>query len=327
MQQLAWLGETPVRCGCLALHSDQGDDVPGALVVAGTYHRDGDAMPLVGNVYAAANFPPPEFLATSGWSNETDIVMLLPIKTAARDWGMLALCAPIENQFNSDRPNIGMWGPLLSAALERNALQAELAEQQDTLRLAYEQRLITENIRDLIGMLDQQGRYLYASPSYQNVLGYSPAALAGASLFEYAHLDDLVSLRELWATILAAGTGQGSFRARHVGGDWRWLEVAGTAIVRAGVPSVVIISRDVTERRQLEAELLQSQKMESIGRLAGGVAHDFNNLLTVIGGYADLAIEGLPPGDVLRGDWKRSGRPLCEPQTSLASCWLSLVSS
>lgn len=302
VQQLAWLGETPVRWGCLALHSDRGIDLPGTLVVAGTYHRDGDMMPPVGNAYAASIFPPPELLATSGWSNKTDIVMLLSIKTATRDWGILALCAPIENQFNSDQPNIGMWGPLLSAALERNALQAEIAEQQDTLRLAYEQRLITENIRDLIGMLDQHGRYLYASPSYQNVLGYSPAALAGASLFEYAHLDDLASLRELWATILATGTGQGGFRARHASGDWRWLEVAGTAIVRAGVPSVVIVSRDVTERRQLEAELLQSQKMESIGRLAGGVAHDFNNMLTAIGGYADLAIEGLPLGDELRGD-------------------------
>jgi PAS domain S-box-containing protein len=302
VQQLAWLAGTPVRCGCLALHSDRGADLPGALVVAGTYHRDGDAMPPIGNAYAASNFPPPEFLATSGWGNETDIVILLPIKTAARDWGMLALCAPIENQFTSDRPNIGMWGPLLSAALERNVLQAEIAEQQDTLSLAYQQRLITENIRDLIGMLDQHGRYLYASPSYRTVLGYDPAALMGAALFDYAHPDDLAGLRELWTLILVAGTAQGTFRARHAGGDWRWLEIAGTAIVRAGAPSVVIVSRDVTERRQLEAELLQSQKMESIGRLAGGVAHDFNNMLTAIGGYANLAIEGLPADCELHGD-------------------------
>jgi signal transduction histidine kinase len=62
------------------------------------------------------------------------------------------------------------------------------------------------------------------------------------------------------------------------------------------------LKRDLTERRNLEAQLLQAQKMESVGRLAGGVAHDFNNLLTAITGYADLALNAMPPDTEARSD-------------------------
>jgi len=67
-------------------------------------------------------------------------------------------------------------------------------------------------------------------------------------------------------------------------------------------PSFEMIAEDVTERRLLEDQLRHSQKMEAVGRLAGGVAHDFNNLLTVIKGYSDLMLNELRPGDRLRNE-------------------------
>jgi two-component system cell cycle sensor histidine kinase/response regulator CckA len=80
------------------------------------------------------------------------------------------------------------------------------------------------------------------------------------------------------------------------------VEVRAGRIEYAGMAGLLLHVRDITDHKQLEAQLAQSQKMEGIGRLASGVAHDFNNLLTVIGGYTNLALEQLAPADPLYGD-------------------------
>ncbi len=80
------------------------------------------------------------------------------------------------------------------------------------------------------------------------------------------------------------------------------VEVAFTAIETGGREVILSIARDISEREQLMIQLLRSQKMESVGRLAGGVAHDFNNLLTVINATVDLAMPDAPAGSSLRRD-------------------------
>ena len=74
-------------------------------------------------------------------------------------------------------------------------------------------------------------------------------------------------------------------------------EVTATSLMHKGKKAVHIFMRDVTQRKNLEQQLLQSQKMESVGLLAGGIAHDFNNILTVIGGYGSLLEASIPSGD------------------------------
>ncbi|MFI5377828.1 MAG: PAS domain S-box protein [Tepidisphaerales bacterium] len=92
------------------------------------------------------------------------------------------------------------------------------------------------------------------------------------------------------------------WRSRRKNGELFWTEVALRSTSIGGRGRVLAVVRDISERKRaeqeqsrLEQQLRQSQKMEAIGQLAGGIAHDFNNLVTVICGYAEMAIAGLPP--------------------------------
>src|SRR5258705_6832374 len=92
-------------------------------------------------------------------------------------------------------------------------------------------------------------------------------------------------------------------RVVHKNGTWRYLEGVFTNLLDdPSVGAIVNNYRDVTDRRILEEQVILSQKMEAIGRLAGGVAHDFNNILTAIGGYTHPLLAALPPDDKRRRD-------------------------
>jgi signal transduction histidine kinase/CheY-like chemotaxis protein len=105
------------------------------------------------------------------------------------------------------------------------------------------------------------------------------------------HPDDRAATRAAIDTLSAATTSRLEYRTVWPDGSVHWIVGQGRHVQAVGSHRVVGIGMDVTERKQLESQLSQAQKMEAIGQLAGGVAHDFNNLLTAILGYASMLAE------------------------------------
>jgi two-component system cell cycle sensor histidine kinase/response regulator CckA len=164
-------------------------------------------------------------------------------------------------------------------------------------------RLITENAADMIAVVDGSGNRLYNSPSYQKILGYSPEELRQTKGIEQVHPDDREKVIDAAIDAQRSGVGRSvEYRIRHKDGHWVPLESTASVVRNSsgGVEKLVIVNRDITERKDLEKKLLLSQKLEAIGRLSGGVAHDFNNLLGVILGYAEELQKRIPPDDPYR---------------------------
>jgi PAS domain S-box-containing protein len=175
---------------------------------------------------------------------------------------------------------------------------------QEALRRSEEYfRSLIENASDPIVVLDAAGTVLYESPALEKMLGWRPEERRGHSGLELLPEEDRPGISETVRGLLQepGRTELIETRALHRDGSWRNIEaVAKCRRDEDGKLTIVINVRDLTVRRDLEAQLNQAQKMEAVGRLAGGVAHDFNNLTTAILGYSELMLRRLGPDDPLR---------------------------
>ncbi len=176
-------------------------------------------------------------------------------------------------------------------------IRRELAEREELFRL------ISENAADMIALVDSSGQRMYNSPSYGKTLGYTREELQNAPPLEQIHPEDRPKIEEAAREALGGEGGRRiEYRMRHKDGSWRIFESTASPVsdTSGKVEKLVIVNRDITDRKRLEEQFRQAQKMEAVGQLSGGIAHDFNNLLGVIIGYGEILQEGLAADHPLR---------------------------
>jgi two-component system, cell cycle sensor histidine kinase and response regulator CckA len=163
---------------------------------------------------------------------------------------------------------------------------------------------VVEQATESIMITDAQGTVTYVNPAFESISGYSQAEVIGQNprILKSGH-QDAAFYRRMWETLARGEVWKGRLVNRRKDGTL-FQEDATIGPVRDGsgrLVNFVAVKRDVTTEMRLERQLIQAQKMEAVGRLAGGVAHDFNNLLGVIVGYGEITRRKLGDDDSLAG--------------------------
>jgi len=178
---------------------------------------------------------------------------------------------------------------------ERKRMEADLLESGEQYRDLF------ESASDLIQFVRPNGTFLQVNPAWRATFGYSEEEVKHLSIFDLIDPDCTTHCMETFQRVLTQGRVDRidtTFVAKN--GDKIMIQGAANCQYENGVPLMTrCIFRNVSEEKRLQAQLLQSQKMEAIGRLTSGVAHDFNNLLTTILSYSEMYLRRLPDGDPL----------------------------
>ena len=265
-------------------------------LIVSDYHMPRFRAPEAVAVWKESGLDTP-FVVVTGTIGEEQAVEVL--KAGAHDFflkdRLSRLCAAVDRE-------------LREAAKRRTLERAESEREEALLRLARSERLfhdLFESAPDATLIVDGQGAIRAASRQAERLFGYEPEELNGQPvevLIPSAARSGYRELREQFVEAPAPGFmgagPQNLFAARKDGTTFP-VEISLSPLTTEA-DTLIAAVRDITARRQLEEQFRQVQKMEAVGRLAGGVAHDFNNILGVILGHSQILLSGMAADDPRR---------------------------
>ena len=156
---------------------------------------------------------------------------------------------------------------------------------------------VVEQLTEAVIITDTDGRLQYANPAFERSTGYSRKESLGKTMgIIKSGKQSAAFYKNLWKTIGSGQSWSGSMVNQRKNGNLFQEEVTITPIKneQGHIVNYVAVKRDITKEKMLEAQLIQAQKLETVGTLAGGIAHDFNNILGTLLGYNEMVIEELP---------------------------------
>ncbi|MDX6766538.1 MAG: PAS domain S-box protein [Candidatus Methylacidiphilales bacterium] len=184
----------------------------------------------------------------------------------------------------------------LQLRLQHNELLAYRDQQDKGIALYH---LITENIADLLAVIDPSGKRIWNNKAYFETLGYRPESLTNTNSFMEIHPDDREKVEQIFRESVQTGVGRKvEYRMKHQDGRWVELESRSTVVRNEGgeVECIVLVARDIGDRKRMEEELLQSQRMQSVATVSEKVSENFNARIDAILDKVNLARQLLKPG-------------------------------
>ena len=189
----------------------------------------------------------------------------------------------------------------IRSALDRRSVESALIENEARLRQRTQLLdTLMDSLPGIVLMFAEDGGLLRWNKVFERVTGYSADEIAGLTSSDVIAAEDRPAVEQAMKLVLS--TARHGVEGHLLTKDARTIPYyfEGVRLATEHGPRVLAIGIDLSERHRLEHQFRQAQKMEAVGRLAGGVAHDFNNLLTIIAGYSEMLLPELSPTDPKR---------------------------